>query len=141
MERTAKCQCEGFRVTVTGEPAFTIVCHCEECQRRSGVPLTSNAYFHKSNIRLEGEKKVYTRPANEGRSFHNYFCPNCGSTICWTLDVFPDLYGVATGAFNDPTFHPPSMSIYERSKYAWVSVPNVEHYQGMPNLDQLRLNS
>ena len=54
MERTARCLCGGFRAIVTGEPNFVGICHCTECQRRTGVPVTYNAYFKMSQVRLEG---------------------------------------------------------------------------------------
>lgn len=66
MERTAKCLCGQFSVIVTGEPTMVNVCHCHDCQRRSGVPWTSNAYFPKENVRLDGPNKVYTRVSNAG---------------------------------------------------------------------------
>ena len=43
--RTASCQCRGFRVIVEAEPDFVSICHGQFCQRRTGVPLTCNAYF------------------------------------------------------------------------------------------------
>jgi hypothetical protein len=57
------------------------------------------------------------RATSSGRQFHNHFCPNCGSTLCWTLDIRPNDYGVATGAFNDPGFSIPTVSVWELSKY------------------------
>ena len=57
MTRTASCQCRGFRVVVETEPDTVAICHCQICQRRTGVPLTCNAYFPKSKVRLEGEHR------------------------------------------------------------------------------------
>src|SRR5262247_2481153 len=77
MTRTASCQCRGFRVVVEAEPDTVAICHCQICQRRTGVPLTCNAYFPKSKVRLEGEHRIYTRECPEGRKLHNHFCPTC----------------------------------------------------------------
>ena len=129
MTRIAKCQCGGFRVITSGEPEAINICHCQACQRRSGVPLTANAYFHKSAVHLEGEYRIYVRDAKEGRQFQNHFCPTCGSTVCWTPDIRPHHYGVAVGAFNDPAFPPPTASLYEQSKYTWVELPpDIQHF-------------
>jgi len=68
MTRTASCQCRGFRVVVEAEPDTVAICHCQICQRRTGVPLTCNAYFPKSKVRLEGEHRIYTRDCPEGRA-------------------------------------------------------------------------
>jgi hypothetical protein len=63
MERTAKCLCGQFSIIVTGEPTVVNVCHCRDCQRRSVVPWTSNAYFPKEYVRLDGPNKIYTTSA------------------------------------------------------------------------------
>ena len=127
MTRIARCQCGGFRVVVSCEPVFVNLCHCQDCQRRSGVPLTWNAYFPKSETVLEGEYRIYD--AQEGRKLLNHFCPTCGSTVGWILERRPDLYGVAAGAFNDPNFPPPTVSIWEQSKYQWIELTaDIQHF-------------
>jgi len=71
MTRTASCQCRGFRVIVEAEQPNTVtICHCQICQRRTGVPLTCNAYFPKSKVLLEGEHRIYTQNCPEGRKLH-----------------------------------------------------------------------
>jgi hypothetical protein len=68
MVRRARCQCGGFTATAATEPGVVMACHCTWCQRRSGVPVTFNAYFKKDDVRLEGDYKVFERPAPEGRN-------------------------------------------------------------------------
>ena len=124
MSRIATCQCRGFQAIVTGEPAYIGMCHCTECQRRSGVPLTCNAYFPSDQVRLEGDRKVYTRDGAEGRQLHNSFCPTCGATVCWTADLLPGHIGIAVGCFNDPDFPAPHASTWEQSMAKWVTPPD-----------------
>jgi hypothetical protein len=124
MTRVAKCQCGGFRMTVTGDPVMVNMCYCTECQRRSGMPLTVNAYFSEDVVRIEGEHKTYSRAAPEGRKLHNYFCPTCGPTVGWRADLRPGLIGVAVGSFNDKTFPKPAASIWEDSKCEWLAPPH-----------------
>src|SRR5262249_23922224 len=95
MTRLASCQCRGFRVVVEAEPDVVGICHCQMCQRRTGVPLSCNAYFPKLKVRLEGEYRIYPGDCPEGRKLHNHFCPACGSTVGWTLDLRPNQFGVA----------------------------------------------
>ena len=123
MPRLARCQCGGFRMTVTGEPVMVNMCHCTECQRRSGVPLTVNAYFSEADVKIDGEYKTYSRAGTSGGKLHNYFCPSCGATVGWRADLRPGLIGIATGSFNDKSFPQPAASIWEDSMYEWVSLP------------------
>ena len=95
MVRRAQCQCGGFTATAATEPRVVMACHCTWCQRRSGVPVTISAYFEKDDVRLEGDYKVFERPAPEGRKLYNYFCPTCGTTLAWRADLRPDVLAVA----------------------------------------------
>lgn len=51
---------------------------------------------------------------------HIYFCPNCGSSVCWTADKLPAMIGVAVGALADRHYPAPVLSIFEQSKHDWV---------------------
>ena len=130
MTRTATCQCSAFRAVVEGEPDLVGFCHCRACQRRTGAPVSANAYFRRETVRLEGEYRTYTRPASEGRTVSNRFCPQCGATICWTMDLRPAHYGIAVGAFADPGFPAPTYSVWEEAKHPWVTLPGpIERFQ------------
>jgi hypothetical protein len=134
MVKTARCACGEFRVIVTGDPVHVTICHCRDCQRRSGVPWTCNAHYARSDVRLEGAHKIYTRDGQEGRKMVNHFCPECGTTVCWMGERFPDLCGVTTGTFNDPAYPAPSVSVYEEAMYDWVVLPpGMQHFpKGRP---------
>ncbi len=129
MEKTAQCLCGKFKAIVNGEPKSVTVCHCGACQRRSGVPWTCNAFYPRSDVRLEGPYKVYVRDGQEGRKIRQHFCPECGTTVYSTGEKFPGMCMVVVGAFADPTFPPPTTSVFEESKHSWVNLPSdVEHY-------------
>ena len=135
MERTACCHCGSLRATVGGEPTVVNVCHCKACQRRTGAVMHSGVYFNKSQVRIEGPEKIYTRDVEGVRrkiSFH--FCPTCGSSVYWHLDLRPDHYGIAVGAFADPDFPPPTLSVWEQTKHSWINLP-----EGIQRFPQARV--
>jgi len=39
------------------------------------------------------------------------------------LDLRPEHYGIAVGAFADPDFPPPTLSVWEQTKHAWINLP------------------
>jgi hypothetical protein len=124
MERMARCHCGSLRATVVGEPTLVNVCHCKACQRRTGAIVHFGAYFEKSQVRIEGPEKIYTRDVEEvSRKINFHFCPTCGSSVYWHLDLRPDHYGIAVGAFADPDFPLPTLSVWEESKHAWINLP------------------
>jgi hypothetical protein len=118
--RIAQCGCGKLVAETQGEPDFISMCHCLACQKRSGSPLGIGAFFKRENVKIAGENKIFARPAGEGRSVINHFCPHCGSTVFWEADKRPGYYGLAVGAFADPEFPPPTRSVYEEFKHPWI---------------------
>jgi hypothetical protein len=80
-----------------------------------------SALFKRENVRAEGPSKIYVRDGQEGRKVRMHFCPTCGTTVFWEADLRPDHIGVAVGAFHDPNFPPPTVSVWEESKHGWVA--------------------
>jgi hypothetical protein len=130
MNRLAQCHCGSLRANTSGDPLLVNLCHCRDCQRRTGALAGSGALFEKAQVTLEGDHKIFERDAQEGRKVRFYFCPHCGTSLYWDGDLRPEWCVVAVGAFADPTFPAPSASIYEASKHAWVQLPNgIKHFQ------------
>jgi hypothetical protein len=129
--RTAHCTCGQLRAELTGEPDFVAACHCEPCQRRSGSPFGTMAYCKRSQVKITGESKPYTRIGDSGFKFTTCFCPNCGSTVYAESErLGPDMIGITVGAFFDPKFPKPNRAVYDRSRHEWLSLgPGVERYE------------
>lgn len=131
MSRVARCSCGSLSAEVAAEPVVVGVCHCTECQRRTGSVFGVGAYFTKDSVRTSGPSTNYVRDGQEGRKVRTYFCPTCGSTVFWSLDFFPDFIGVAVGAFADPYFARPVASVWERTRHPWVAFGHdVEQHMG-----------
>jgi hypothetical protein len=121
MKRVAQCCCGSLKAEAEGEPAAISMCHCIECQRRTGAPFGIGAYYEDAQVRVSGASTVFVREI-EGRKLRFHFCPNCGSTVYWQTDNHPGRYGIAVGAFADPHFPKPMRSVFERSRHDWVEV-------------------
>ena len=128
--RTASCSCGQLRAACEGEPVRISMCHCFACQKRTGSVFGVQARFPREKAKIEGKATEYRRTAESGNVVTYGFCPVCGSTVYWQVDVAPDLVAVAVGGFVDSSFPPPRHSVYERSRHAWVTVPSgsgIEH--------------
>ncbi len=110
------------------------VCHCRACQRRTGAVVHSGCAYPKTQVRIEGDHKIYERDADSGFKIRFHFCPNCGSNVFWEGDKDPNIYGITVGSFADPNFPPPTFSVWEEVMHPWLGVATVtEHYaQGWP---------
>jgi hypothetical protein len=123
MERVAECHCGQLRAITSGEPDSVYVCHCKACQRRTGAVIHNGSRWPRSQVRIEGEHKVYARIADSGSEIRFHFCPNCGSSVFWEGDRSPTTYGIAVGCFADPDFPAPTSSGWEESMHRWLGLP------------------
>lgn len=118
--RTASCACGQVRVACQGEPIRVSLCHCRECQKRSGGPFGIAAFFPPEAVSARGETRQFRRPSDSGFDVVFHFCPSCGSTVWWRGLRFPDRIAVATGAFADPDFPPPTQAVYREHAHRWL---------------------
>jgi hypothetical protein len=127
----ARCSCGALTLTLPDKPGAVIACHCIECQRRTGAPFGTGAFYPVEAVTISGTDKQYTRDAASGGKVHSHFCPNCGSSVYWKAENLPSMIGVALGALTDASQFPaPAKSIFERSKHCWVEIDAAgEHFQ------------
>ena len=129
------CLCGALRYSVTGPPERTTACACRNCQRRSGSPFGFAGYFQESQVTFNDGAVARFRPATDsGRVLENRFCPTCGTTVAWSLDLFPGILGLPAGSFDQPCFwFEPARFIFARGKPDWVSLPpELECHEGTP---------
>ena len=124
MERRAACACGQLAVVCSGEPAKVSLCHCLQCQRRTGSTYGIGAFFPRPLATAQGEARQYTRSSDSGQSVTFHFCPHCGSTVFWEPQRLPAMIGVAVGAFADPAFPAPSQSVFAQHRHPWVWLPD-----------------
>src|ERR1700761_3161976 len=111
--RIASCSCGQLRLTCEGEPVRISICHCLECQKRTGNVFATQARYARAGVTIEGRSTRWTRHGDSGGAATFHFCPVCGATVYWEPDSMPDFVSVAVGAFADPGFPPPHVSVYE----------------------------
>lgn len=127
--RTAECSCGQLRLVVEGDPFRRSMCHCLACQRRTGSAFGIQARFPREHVRIEGRSTEYVRVSDHGEERRFHFCPVCGATVYYDLPAQPDVVAVPVGAFADPSFPAPLVSVYESRRYAWVVPPEpIEHH-------------
>jgi hypothetical protein len=122
--RTASCSCGQLQAQASGEPVRVSVCHCLACQRRTGSVFGAQARFPREAVSVVGTSAEYVRVGDEGTKATFRFCPKCGATVYYTLEGMVDAVAIPVGAFADPSFPTPSLSVYEERMHSWVSMPD-----------------
>ena len=128
--RFARCHCGSLSLKCSGEPTKVSMCHCEDCQRRTGSAFSIAAFFERGSVeRVSGGATTFTRGSASGHPVAFHFCPNCGTSILWESDRAPETCGIAAGCFADLDFPAPGSSVYEEAMHSWLALPSVaEHY-------------
>ncbi len=120
--RQACCSCGQLTLNVEGDPVRVSVCHCLACQRRTGSAFGVQARYPRGQAQIAGPSSLYTRIGDSGQIITYHFCPSCGTTLHWELADLPDMIVVAVGAFADPTFLTPQVSVYGSRRHPWVDI-------------------
>ena len=122
-EHIASCRCGQLRAVAKGDPVRVSVCHCLACQKRTGSAFAIQARWPADRVTIEGRAQEYVRVGDEGSAATFRFCPTCGATVYYDSDGMPGLIAVPVGAFADPAFPAPRVSVYEARRHPWAAAP------------------
>ena len=128
MERYASCHCGKLVLRCAGEPVKVSLCHCFDCQKRTGSLFSVAAFYPRESVALmAGEAKMFHRPSASGFDVSFHFCPDCGSSLWWEPERLPHLIGVAAGTFADPDFPMPQQAVWSEQRHKWLALPLASH--------------
>ena len=126
--RTASCSCGQLKAQVTGEPKRVSICHCLACQRRTGSAFAVQARFEAAQVQISGTASEHMLVGDEGSHARFRFCTVCGATVYYIVDEMPGFVAIPVGAFAEPGFPAPSVSVYEERMHPWIGLPaGIEH--------------
>jgi hypothetical protein len=116
---TGGCLCGRVRYVATGDPVFSGICHCRNCQRYTGSAFEAFIAMPTASVSTTGELKTFEHPGGSGRPVYRHFCPNCGSGV---INVVPHagLTAVLAGTLDDPAVFAPTMEIWCSSAQPWT---------------------
>ena len=124
MKINGSCHC-GF-ITVEGEadPERVSICHCTDCQTRTGsafgviVPIPGNTF------KMKGQPTTYLKTtAESGSPRVQTFCPKCGSSIYSTTpgEGLQASYTMRVGILAQRDQLEPKRQNWFRSARSWVT--------------------
>ena len=132
--RSARCHCGALALICEGEPRKVSICHCLECQRRTGSAFGVAVFYERERVTVtQGAPRAFARESASGSPVTFHFCPDCGSNVYWEPARLPGLVAVALGAFADPAFPAPDQAVFMRDKHHWLELPQqVATFEGVP---------
>ena len=131
------CSCGAIRFRIVGSPVWTNLCHCNACKKRSGSAFGFSFVADANQIAyFTGDTTKFVRKGDSGHSCTYEFCPTCGTTVRWKVDLI-DRYVFAGGALDDPRGIEVAAEIYTREALSWAQIGCELACAGAPN-DEFR---
>jgi hypothetical protein len=105
---TASCLCGDVRITTTGAPWRTGICHCLDCRKHSGSLFQTFAIFPADAVTVTGETREYMT---------RHFCPRCGASV---FSRSGDEIELHLGAFDEIDQFTPTYELWTVRREAWL---------------------
>lgn len=111
--------CGEVRFRVVGEPASVPYCHCGDCRRWSGAPVSLFAAYPAERFEtLRGEAGICQSSPGVRRSF----CGLCGTSLSYKDERLPGEVYLLVGSFDEPDrFRPTGHGWFSRG-YAGMEI-------------------
>ncbi|MES2754773.1 MAG: GFA family protein [Pseudomonadota bacterium] len=116
MTRTGRCQCGAISYEVTGKPAHSAACWCDDCRASAGATPVVWALFPNAALTISGTPVSYASSPGTARQF----CGTCGTGLFFINEaVFPNQTDIQAGTFDDKDAFPPQAHIQVADAPAW----------------------
>jgi hypothetical protein len=120
-DRTASggCRCGAIRLLASGQPLSVIYCHCKDCRRSSGAPVSLFAGYRTGQVEMErGTPKGYVSSPGIKRSF----CAECGTPLSYEDRRLEGEVYLHVGVFDDPQTFEPEVHDWVSQKLSWFDL-------------------
>ena len=117
---SGRCVCGAVQYQLRERPLFTHVCHCLDCQRRSGTAFVMTTFVMRDDLVFtHGQPEAQRASSTRTR----YSCSACATLIYIDSSEFPSII-LRPGTLDDPSIAAPQAHIWVRRKQAWLSLPD-----------------
>ncbi|KIV99344.1 uncharacterized protein PV09_09002 [Verruconis gallopava] len=137
---TGGCLCGAIRYTVTGEPMFSCICYCNDCQKVTGSAFVAILGFTAANFKIaDVDRAVEHVGLNHAKSYKGTdktqsFCKQCGSVVFGgeygKLPWHTVYRGTLDEQFRDE--HPPTVAMFVRDRPEWAKIEGLQEFEKMP---------
>ncbi len=124
---TGSCRCGAVRFTASAEPHHVSYCHCGDCRRASGAPVSAFVGFMADQVVFTGKALKMFENGPVTRSF----CGVCGSPIAYVDERLPEPIYFMLGAMDAPEQFVPTLHAYVSEQ-----LPYLHMNDGLPRLER-----
>ena len=132
MQIDGQCHCGRIAYEAEIDPDQVSVCHCTDCQALTGSPFRVTVLCDAGQVRLtRGTPKIYAKSGDNGRTWFQRFCADCGSPLFTSGDGGgPQDWGIRWGSIRQRRELKPKRQIWCRSAAPWIH--DLSELPGLP---------
>jgi hypothetical protein len=125
---TGGCRCGAIRFEAKADPFHISYCHCGDCRRASGAPVSAYVGFRSEDVTFSG-----TVGSTYGASpITRRFCGICGSPVSYSDERLSGQIYMMLGAMDAPENYPPRVHGYVREQLPFFHVDD-----GLPRMETI----
>ncbi len=114
------CRCGAVRFEAAAEPEHISYCHCADCRRATGAPVSAFVGFAADTVSLTGEKLKSFDNGPVTRSF----CGVCGSPVAYADGRIGERIYFMLGAMDTPETYKPTLHAHVREQLPYLHMPD-----------------
>lgn len=119
------CLCRAIRYRLDAAPLLVYICHCRDCQTRSGSAFSLNILVRTADLTVSGSVKAARRTTPKGREVEDSVCPVCATSISGHAVATPDYASLRAGTLDDASWAVPIAQTWVKSAIPWAVIPGV----------------
>ena len=114
------CDCGAIRYESTGEPLFSINCHCRDCQRETGGAYAPIVGVPATGFKLlQGTPRYFEVTADSESKTSRAFCAECDSPLFGRPESRTDILTIRVGCLDQPSSFQPTQDIFTARAQPW----------------------
>ena len=113
------CRCGAVRYRVTAPPLWVSHCHCSDCRRSSGAPVSTFV-----GVATDAFAFVSGTPGLHESSpgVKRHFCRDCGTPLTYEATIYPGEVHIMAGSLDAPEHIAPQRHVFTRDQMPWLQV-------------------
>jgi hypothetical protein len=124
---TGGCRCRAIRFETARDPEWVSYCHCADCRKATGAPVSCFVGFATESVKFGGEQPSAWLNGPVTRSF----CGTCGSPVHYFDKRIPARIYFLIGAMDAPENYRATLHSFISEKLPFLHMPD-----GLPEYEK-----
>lgn len=129
---TGGCNCGQLRYSISSEPLACYICHCHQCQKRTGSAFSMSLVMQVGSLEITSGRPVESeRELADGSKNRSYTCAACHSRI-YAQKTSSQTLNLRAGTLDDTSQVRPIAQVWVSSAQPWAVQPGILSYSEQP---------